>query len=68
MCFEIKNFYLGTPLDRPKYARIHLKDTSQEFISEHNLTTYARDSWAYFRICKGVYGLPQAGKLSNNLL
>ena len=68
LCFDIKNFYLGTPLDRPKYARIHLKDIPQEFIAEYNLTNYARGSWVYFCICKGVYGLPQAGKLSNDLL
>ena len=68
MCFDIKNFYLGTPLNRPEYARIHLKDIPEEFIAEYNLTAYARDVWVYFRICKGVYGLPQAGKLANNLL
>ena len=67
MCFDIKNFYLGTPLDRPEYSHIHLKDTPQEFIPEYNLTIYARDGWVYFSICKGVYGLPQAGELSNNL-
>ena len=58
VCFDINNFYLGTPLDRPKYARIHLKDTPQKFITKYNLTTYVRDGWVYFRICKGVYGLP----------
>ena len=43
--FDIKNFYLGTHLDRPKYACIHLKDIPQEFVTEYNLTTYARDGW-----------------------
>ena len=28
--FDIENFYLGTPLDRPEYARIHLKYITQE--------------------------------------
>ena len=54
----MKKFYLGTPLDRSEYARIHLKDTPQEFITEYNLTTYAYYGWVYFRICKSVYGLP----------
>ena len=45
LCFDINDFYLGTPLDCPKYARIHLKDTPEEFIAEYNLTTYARDDW-----------------------
>ena len=68
MCFDIKNFYLGTPLDLPEYARIHLNYTHHEFIAEYNLTTYARYGWVYFRVCKCVYGLPQAVKLANGLL
>ena len=68
MCFYIKNFYLRKPLNRPKYAHIHPKDTPQELKDEYNLTAYARDGWVYFRICKGFYGLPQAVKLANDLL
>ena len=68
VCFDVKNFYLGTPLNRPDYARIHLKDIPQDFIAEYNLTTYERDGWMYFCICKGFYGLSQAGKLAKNLL
>ena len=43
LCFEINKFYLVSPLDRPEYALIHLKDIPQEFVSEYNLATYARD-------------------------
>ena len=68
VCFDIKNFYLGTPLDRPEYSPIHLKETPKEFIAEYNLTAYAPYGWVYFRIRKGVYGLPQARKLANELL
>jgi hypothetical protein len=32
--FDISNFYLGTPLDRPEYARIKLTDIPEEFIQE----------------------------------
>ena len=68
VCFDINNLYLGTPLDRPEYVRIHQMDIPQKFITEYNLTVHARDGWVYFCICKGVYGLPQAGQLTNNLL
>ena len=67
-CFDISNFYLGTPLDRPEYVRIKLADIPQEFIDEYDLTKYAHDGWVYFEINKGVYGLKQAGKLANDLL
>ena len=45
VCFDINKFYLGTPLDRPKYACIHLKDIPEEYIAQYNLTAYAQDGW-----------------------
>ena len=66
--FDISNFYLGTPLDRPEYVRIKITDIPQEFIDEYNLTTFTYSGWIYFEINKGVYGLKQAGKLANDLL
>jgi hypothetical protein len=67
-CYDLKNFYLGTPMDRPEYVRIRLSDIPHEFIEEYDLTKYANNGWIYFEITKGVYGLKQAGKLANDLL
>jgi hypothetical protein len=67
-CYDISNFYLGTPLDRPEYVRIRLADITQDFIDEYQLEKYAHNGWVYFEITKGVYGLKQAGKLANDLL
>ena len=67
-CFDISNFYLGTPLDRPEYVRIKFADIPAEFTDEYNLTTFVHHGWVYFEISKGVYGLKQAGKLANDLL
>ena len=67
-CFDIKNFYLGTPLDRPEYVRIQLAVIPEEVINEYNLTALAHNGWVYFEITKGVYGLKQAGRLANDLL
>ena len=66
--FDICNFYLQTPLDRPEYVRIRLSNISDEFVQEYNLLTYTCDGWIYFEIRRGVYGLPQSGMLSNKLL
>ena len=66
--FDIFNFYLQTPLDRPEYVRIKLSDIPEEFALEYNLLSYARDGWVYFEIRRGVYGLTQSGMLSNKLL
>ena len=48
--FDICNFYLQTPLDRPEYARIKLSDIPEEFTLEYNLLSYARDGWVYLEI------------------
>ena len=37
VCFDAKNFYLQTPMDRSEYVRIKLSDIPQEFIEEYNL-------------------------------
>eukprot|EP00804_Cyclotella_cryptica_P003921 CCRYP_016106-RA/>CCRYP_016106-RA protein AED:0.11 eAED:0.25 QI:0/0/0/1/0.2/0.16/6/0/1395 len=60
--FDISNFYLGTPLDRPEYARIKLSDIPGDFVQEYSLQDFAHN------VSKGVYGLKQAGKLANDLL
>eukprot|EP00804_Cyclotella_cryptica_P025773 CCRYP_002948-RA/>CCRYP_002948-RA protein AED:0.43 eAED:0.43 QI:0/-1/0/1/-1/0/1/0/108 len=60
--FNISNFYLGTPLDRPEYNRIRINDIPQEFIDKYDLTHHVRDDWVYFQIVKGVYGLPQSAR------
>ena len=35
--FDLKNFYLQTPMDRSEYVRIKLPDIPQEFIDEYYL-------------------------------
>ena len=39
VCFDIKFFYLSTPLGRPEYVKIQLSKIPEEFIKEYNLTT-----------------------------
>ena len=48
--FDICNFYLQTPLDRPEYVRIKLSNIPEEFSLEYNLLSYARNGWVYFEI------------------
>jgi hypothetical protein len=46
---------------------INLSSLPQEMIDEYNLLELAHDGWVYIEIQKGVYGLPQAGTLTNEL-
>ena len=55
-------------MDRPDYVGIKLSYITQEFIEEYNLTQLAQNRWIYFEILRGFYGLPQSGRLVNDLL
>jgi hypothetical protein len=65
---DIKNFYLNTPLGRFEYMVINLSSLPQEIIDEYDLQELAHDSRVYIEIQKGMYGLPQADILTNELL
>jgi hypothetical protein len=68
MCIDVKNFYLNTPLDCPEYICFHINDIPDEIITVYNLRDIVHENYVYSEINKGMYGLPQAGKLANNLL
>jgi hypothetical protein len=68
MCTDVKNFYLNTLLERPEYMQLALTIIPQEIIYKYKLMGKERNGKVYIRIDKGTYGLPQAGRLANNLL
>jgi hypothetical protein len=65
---DIKNYYLGTPLPWYEYMIMLLSRFLEEIVNTYNLTALAVDGWVYKEIRKGMYGLKQAGLLSNQLL
>jgi hypothetical protein len=68
MMMDIKNYYLSTPLQRFEYMKMLLSCFPEEIIQKYNLNALAVDGWVYIEIRKGMYGLKQAGLLSNQLL
>ena len=68
MTLDLKNFYLNTPLSRVEYMKIPLRIIPQAFIEQYNLQAIAVDGHVMTEISQGIYGLPQAGKLANDLL
>jgi hypothetical protein len=68
LVIEIKNFYLNTPLGRFEYIVINLSSLPQETIDKYDLIELAHDGKVYIEIQKGMYGLPQACILTNELL
>jgi len=65
---DVKDFYLNNKLLRYEYMKMALKLIPQEIIDEYNLTSIAHDGFIYIQIEKGMYGLPQAGKIANEEL
>jgi hypothetical protein len=67
--FNLKDFYLNMPMERPEYMQMKLSDLPQEFVDLYNLTKIAEDNGnVYIKIQKGMYGFPQAGILAHGLL
>jgi hypothetical protein len=67
-CADVKNFYLETPMDRYEYMRIPLRTIPDAFIEAYDLKPKIYKGYLYMEIRKGMYGLPQAGILANQLL
>jgi hypothetical protein len=68
LVIDIKNFYLNTPLERYEYMVVLMASLPQEVINEYGINDLAVDGKVYIEIQKGMYGLPQAGILLNELL
>jgi hypothetical protein len=66
---DIKNFYLCTPMSRYKYMRLKLLDMPEDVIEHYKLRNIATpDGYVYCEIRQGMYGLPQAGIIAQELL
>jgi hypothetical protein len=69
MTMDISNFYLMTSLHRAKFIQIKLSYIPNEVIRECKLREEATKNYTiYIRAKRGMYGLPQAGLLANELL
>jgi hypothetical protein len=62
-CIDIKDFYLNNPLPHAEYIRL-LADT----IPQDIWTQYHLHEFVISRGYKGMYGLPQAGKVASDYL
>ena len=69
MTIDISNFYLMTPLKRPEYISIRIRDITDEIIAEYKLKEKSDVNEAIFIVAnRSMFGLPQSGILANKLL
>jgi Reverse transcriptase (RNA-dependent DNA polymerase) len=69
-CIDIKDFYLNNPLPEAEYVRFQASLLPPEIWEQYDIASYVDDKgYVIARVDKGMYGLPQAGKVaSDNLL
>ena len=66
---DVKDYYLNTPLKRKRYGKVRAKYIPEETIRKHDLEQYIEDDgWLHFEIEKEMYGIPEVGRLANDLL
>ncbi len=66
---DLAIFYLNTLMPEPEYMRLRLDIIPKEIIVKYSLRDLVDDEgWVYVKIRKGMYSLPQAGILANQLL
>ena len=68
MCIDLKDFYLGTPMNWYEYLWIKMSDIPQDIIDQYGLTEKAVNGKVLVEIRKGMYGLKQARCISNDRL
>jgi hypothetical protein len=69
LMLDIKDFYLRTPMKRPEYMRLKITDIPEEIIEHYNLREIVTaDGYVYCEVTRGLYGLPQAGIIAQELL
>jgi hypothetical protein len=66
--FDLKDFYLGTPMARKEYMRIPITSIPKTIIDQYALADKSHKGLVLVEISKGMYGLPQAGILDFNHL
>ena len=55
-------------MTRYEYMRLSITIIPQDIIKQYNLPPLVSNSYIYIEIQQGMYRLPQAGNIANNLL
>ena len=69
MTIDIISFYLNTPMDRYEYMHMKLDMFPDDVIEEYKLCDKVESNgYVYIKVCKCMYGLPQASLLAQKFL
>ena len=69
MSSDLKDYFLGSPMSRPEYMKVHISKFPEDIILQYNLKAKMdTNGYIYIKIMKGMYGLKQAAILAYNRL
>ena len=68
MGINLKDFYLNIPIEIYEYMIVSITMIPQDIIPEYKLNDIVHEGIVFDKIRKGMYGLPQAGRLTSNKL
>jgi hypothetical protein len=69
MTMDIKDFYINTPMASYKYMQLQIANMPDNVIKHYQLMDLTTpDRYIYCKIQKGIYSLPQAGTIAQQLL
>jgi hypothetical protein len=63
MTGDLKDFYLKTPMKTYEYMHIPINIIPESIMTEYKLAPLIHHGQVYVEIRKGMYGLPQAGRI-----
>ena len=58
---DVKNFFMGSPMEYRQYARVHASLIPNEIFQEYPNLVVETDGYIYIEARKGIYGLKEAG-------
>ena len=68
-CIDIKDFYLNNDLPEADYIRLKADSIPRDFWEQYNLDQFVdADGYVHAKVWKGIYGLPQPGRVANDHL
>ena len=65
---NIKDFYLNNDLPTTEYICIPINIIPDDIHQQYELHKHEVDGYVYATVDKGMYGLPQAGRVASNVL
>ena len=68
MSLDLTDFYIMHDLERKEYVRIRLSEIPPEIMDEYDLHQYVHHGCVIFQVNKALFGLPQAGLISQQQL